>query len=249
MNSQVTNSQGGTLSSGISMQSEPNTYWCKPGTTDSNLCGTNSTTLNSQVTNSQGGILPSSVTMQSNGSGMSRGNNGGNYLSGQNGFNANSNGAIGLNSQYGMNTNGMMLNSNSFGGTISPNVIGLATNPNSVCATGTVMQAQGSCVNSQGSYYSSANCNFGIDPATNQCSRTMNSTPSMFSQGGVLSQSGNSLQGSNSQSMSSNINPNMSLGSNSGNVGSIGQSSTSQGLNSQTNNSQGIINSPNYSLR
>lgn len=226
MNSQSTNSQGGILASSTPMQSEPNTYWCKPGTTDSNLCGTNSTTMNSQSTNSQGGILPSSTSMSNNN---------------PTGMSTNSNGAIGLNSQYGMN----MLNSNSFGGTISPNMIG--TNPNSICATGTAMQAQGTCVNSQGSYYSSANCNFGIDPTTNQCNRTMSSMPNMFSQGGVLSQGVNNLQGSNSQSMNSNINPNMSLGSNSGDVGSTGQSSTAQGLNSQTNNSPGTISSPNYS--
>lgn len=75
-------------------------------------------------------------------------------------------------------------------------------------------------------YYSSSNCNYGVDPTTNLCNR-VSPAPS-FSQGGILSQNGINSQGTN-------------LGSNSGVYLSPGPSSP--GIIPQTSNSPGIITS------
>ena len=217
MGSQNVISQGGTIPN-TSAQSSPNTYWCRPGTTDSNLCWMKTQGSNSSI-NSQGGILSQSNL-------MSNGNSQGNLAM----SNGNSQGMSNqFNTLQGINSN--------LGGTISPNsLLGLFTNANAVCSPGMMMESQGLCVNSQGvrSYYSAANCNFGIDPATNQCLRTMNSAPSMFSQGGILSQSVQNAPMMNTQNMSAN---------NISGMNSTGQSMNSQMMNSQNMASPGMMSS------
>jgi len=194
--------QGGTIPSASSQKGNPNTYWCKPGTSDSNLCWMNSQS-NSQVVNSQAGVL-SNMNSSSTGSQMMS------TQSSTQGINYNAGGIISLNS-----------------------LVGLFTDPNAVCATGMMMESQGLCVNSQGiqSYYSPANCNFGIDPATNQCSRTMNPMPNMFSQGGMLS---TGLQ--NTNTINQNMSSNNILGMNS----TMGVNSQQMNSNTQTMNSTGM---------
>lgn len=191
------NSQPGILVQAMpsAQASNPNTYWCKPGTSDSNLCGMTAGTLNPpsgnpQTVTSQAGILSQGINTTAS-------------------ANTNQNTAInqGVNSAF-------------YGTMISPNSLGFFTNPNAVCATGTTIESQGLCVNSQGlqGYYSSANCNFGVDPATNQCMRT-SPIQTAFPQAGVLAQ-GNSV----SPGTVTLTNPELDAGA----------SMASQGLNSQT---------------